>query len=470
MNDHERKKIMKKKILAALLTSAMILSIAGCDQSAGNANNTGDNGTQAPSNSDNGGSTPAGDSDKVLTILAWSGNSDIQNMKKIFCEATGTSEDLINIVAQGKDGGEASEKYQQYLTGSEDADLMCLEADWILKYINDDTLTAPMSDLDIAESSLANAYKYTVEIGTNESGTFKAASFQATPGGFAYRADLAEQYLGVKSPAEMQEKVKDWDTFEKTAAELKEASGGKCALVSTEGGLWQVYQANRTQAWVVDGKLVMDNAENFFDIAKKYKDEGYLFDAPQWDAAWYASISNGDALGDFATTWSLTTASDSMIAQFNGGKKDDEANMAFCAGPQNYYWGGTWLGVSTRCNTKELAKQFVEFFTCSDENMKKYVEGTNDYCNNSKVMKEISDAGTNKNPYLKDGQDQFAILKDAADGINMTGLITKYDSTIKTCFNDAVQAYIAGTHATKEDAIKAFKTDVAGKLSDITVE
>jgi alanyl-tRNA synthetase len=36
-----------------------------------------------------------------------------------------------------------------------------------------------------------------------------------------YRADLAEQYLGVTTPEEFQEKVADWDTFMDTAAELK---------------------------------------------------------------------------------------------------------------------------------------------------------------------------------------------------------------------------------------------------------
>ena len=144
--------------------------------------------------------------------------------------------------------------------------------------------------------------------------------------------------------------------------------------------------------------------------------------------------------------------------------------MAFCAGPQSYYWGGTWLGVSTKCDNKSLAKQFVEFFTCNDDTMRKYTEKTNDFCNNSVVMKAIVDEAANKNPLLKDGQDQFAILLDAASGVKMDGIITKYDSTIKEAFNKSVQDYIAGNHATKEDAIDAFKKSVAADVTDITVE
>lgn len=463
---------MKKKILAAVLASAMILSIAGCNQDTGNSDNTGSGaGTNAPSSGNAGGNaTELKDDGDKLSILAWSNNSDIKNMVELFCEETGTDRSKIEIVAQGDSGGDASTQYQQYLSGDGDADLMCLEADWILKYINDDSLTAPLSALDLTKDSLANPYAYTVAIGTNEAGVLKGASFQAAPGGFAYRADLAEQYLGVKSPEEMQAKIKDWDSFQATAKELYEKSEGKVSMTATEGGLWQVYQANRTKPWVQDGKLVMDNAEAFYDIAKSMKDDKTLADVEQWKDPWYAAVNSGDCLGDFVSTWGLTTATTSILYQFADGKQGDDAYMAFCQGPSSYFWGGTWLGVSTKCDNKSLAKQFVEFFTCNDDTMKKYTEKTNDFCNNSKVMKDIVDAAANKNPLLKGGQDQFAILLDPASGVKMDGLITKYDSTIKEAFNKSVQEYIAGNIATKEEAIDSFKKTVAENVKDITVE
>lgn len=459
--------MMKKKIIAAILASVMILSVAGCSQD----NGGGSNDTQG--NNDN--TTPAaqgGDSasgDK-LTILAWSNNSDIRNMVELFCKETGTDPGMIEVSPQGDSGGDASEKYQQYLTGNGDADLMCLEADWILKYINDDSLTAPLSSIGINEGDLANPYPYTVAIGKNKDNVLKGASFQAAPGGFAYRADLAEEYLGVKSPEEMQALIGDWDKFQAAAKTLYEASGGKTAMTATEGGLWQVYQANRTQPWVKDGKLVMDNAEDFYDIAKSFKDNGYLADVAQWDSPWYASVNTGAALGDFVSTWGLTTAETSILYQFADGKQGGDANMAFCEGPSSYFWGGTWLGVSTKCNTNDLAKQFVEFFTCKDDTMRKYTEFTNDFCNNSKVMEAIVADKANSNPLLKDGQDQFSILLDAASGVNMDGLITEYDTTIKESFNVSVQDYLKGTHATKEDAIKAFKLSVVEKCQGVEVE
>lgn len=480
---------MKKRILAAVLASASILgAVAGCSSNnatsstGSDASSTTDSSKSEDSKTDSSSTNDESktdvelkDDDDTLTILAWESNSDIQNMVKLFCQEKGYSTDKIVVTTQGKNGEEGRDKYQQYLNGDGDADLMCLEADWILKYTDDDTLTAPLSALGLDESSFKDAYDYTVQIGKNSNGVLKGASFQAAPGGFVYRADLAKQYLGVENPDQMQELVKDWNAFKSTAKTLAEKSEGKTALQATEGGLWQVYQANRTKAWVVDGKLEMDTATDFYDIAKEFKDNGYLADVPQWDNAWYAAVQDGTALGDFVPTWGLTNGEGSILYNFSGATKDGDTvtpakELAFCAGPTSYYWGGTWLGVSTKCNSKTLAKEFVEFFTVNADTMKKYTEFTGDFCDNKSVMKEVVDAKSNKNALLKDGQDQFAILYSQADGIKMDGMITKYDSVIKNHFNTSVQEYIKGTYATKDDAIAAFKTAVQGSYPDITVE
>ena len=477
---------MKKRILAALLASAAVLSFAGCSKDNGSSGDSSaadssaaDSSAADSSAADD--SSNAGDSalssEETLTILAWTGNSDIKNMVKLFCQEKGYSEDQIVIKGVGDNGEGARDQYAQYLSGDGDADLMCLEADWILQYINDDTLVAPLSDLGITEADYANAYDYTIQIGKDKNGVLKGASFQAAPGGFVYRTDLAEEYLGVKTPEEMQEKVKDWDTFMETAKTVYEASGNKTSLTATEGGLWQVYAANRTQPWVVDGKLVMDTAEDFFDVAKTMSDNHYLAGVPQWDPAWYQAGQDGTTMGYFFSTWCMTNSDGSQLWQAEGVTKDDDGNLSgptfgkynICQGPTGYFWGGTWLAASTKCDTKDLATEFVKFFTTDADTMQKYAEFTGDFTNNKVAMQTIIDAGTNKNDLLG-GQDQFAVLADGANNIKMDGLITEYDSKIKSCLNTAVQDYIAGTYATKEEAVDAFKKSVVATFPDIVVE
>lgn len=481
---------MKKRILAALLASAAVLSFAGCSKDNGSSGDSSaadssaaDSSAADSSAADSSAadSSNAGDSalssEETLTILAWTGNSDIKNMVKLFCQEKGYSEDQIVIKGVGDNGEGARDQYAQYLSGDGDADLMCLEADWILQYINDDTLVAPLSDLGITEADYANAYDYTVQIGKDKNGVLKGASFQAAPGGFVYRTDLAEEYLGVKTPEEMQEKVKDWDTFMETAKTVYEASGNKTSLTATEGGLWQVYAANRTQPWVVDGKLVMDTAEDFFDVAKTMSDNHYLAGVPQWDPAWYQAGQDGTTMGYFFSTWCVTNSDGSQLWQAEGVTKDDDGNLSgptfgkynICEGPTGYFWGGTWLAASTKCDTKDLATEFVKFFTTDADTMQKYAEFTGDFTNNKVAMQAIIDAGTNKNDLLG-GQDQFAVLADGANNIKMDGLITEYDSKIKSCLNTAVQDYIAGTYATKEEAVDAFKKSVVATFPDIVVE
>ena len=481
---------MKKRILAALLASAAVLSFAGCSKDNGSSGDSSaadssaaDSSAADSSAADSSAadSSNAGDSalssEETLTILAWTGNSDIKNMVKLFCQEKGYSEDQIVIKGVGDNGEGARDQYAQYLSGDGDADLMCLEADWILQYINDDTLVAPLSDLGITEADYANAYDYTVQIGKDKNGVLKGASFQAAPGGFVYRTDLAEEYLGVKTPEEMQEKVKDWDTFMETAKTVYEASGNKTSLTATEGGLWQVYAANRTQPWVVDGKLVMDTAEDFFDVAKTMSDNHYLAGVPQWDPAWYQAGQDGTTMGYFFSTWCMTNSDGSQLWQAEGVTKDDDGNLSgptfgkynICEGPTGYFWGGTWLAASTKCDTKDLATEFVKFFTTDADTMQKYAEFTGDFTNNKVAMQAIIDAGTNKNDLLG-GQDQFEVLADGANNIKMDGLITEYDSKIKSCLNTAVQDYIAGTYATKEEAVDAFKKSVVATFPDIVVE
>ena len=456
---------MTKKILAMLLASAMVLSFAGCTSEGSGGGN--DSGNQGDGDNSGGGSA---DGD-VLTIVTWGSNSDVVNMVKVFCDETGTPSDKIQIVTQGENGEGGRDNIQLYLKGDGDADIITLEADWILSYINDDALTSPLSDIGISESDFADPYSYTVAIGKTEAGVLKGASFQATPGGFLYRSDLASEYLGVNSPEEMQALVSDWSKFQDTAKKLYEASGGQTALQATEGGLWQVYQYNKKEAWVVDGALVLGSAEEFYDIAKTFKDEGYMAGVPQWEAPWYAAIQDGAALGDFVPTWGLTLGSDSIMMQM-AGQKDGPAyeKLAFCEGPNGYCWGGTWLGLAAKHNTDDLAAQFIKFFTCDPAGMKAYTLATNDFCNNKTVMADVVSEGVNSNPCLTDGQDQFEILLPQAAAINMDGKITKYDSVIKGHFNDSVNGYLEGTYATKDDAINAFKDNVAASFPELTVE
>lgn len=467
-------KNFKKNIalLAALACAGTML--AGCNSGDGDTTTTaaagGDGDTTTAAAGDNGGSSDdsgsaAADGD-VLSILCWT-DSDLANMIPLFCAEKGYSEDQVKWVQQGTSGGEARDQYEQYLKGDGDADILILEADWILKYLTDE-YTLPLSDLGIEASAYSDAYPYTVAIGTDESGVLRGASWQAAAGGYAYRTDLAEQYLGVTSPDEMQAKIGNWADFESAAETVKTASDGKTAMAATLGGMWQVYQANRSTPWVKDGKVELDNAADFMDIAKRFRENGYVTNVEQWasDGSWYAIGQDDSTMGYFFSTWCLTKGSQLESAE-GGTSGATYGKYNLCVGPTNYFWGGSWLAPSTKCNNKEMAADFINFFTTDAATMQKYAETSGDFVNNKKAMQAIVDAGTNQNAALG-GQDQFSVLIEAADGINMDGLITKYDSDIKNAYNEAVKAYANGEYDSKDAALEKFQLDVAGIFSELT--
>ena len=405
------------------------------------------------------------DGDK-LTIACWTG-ADLDNMIKMFCEENGYSADQITWVQVGESGGEAAEQYEQYFKGDEDVDLFVAEADWILKYINMDEYAAPLSALGIEESAYGDAYPYTVAIGKDNNGVLKGASWQAAAGGYVYRTDLAEQYLGVKTPDEMQAAIGDWDKFQAAAATVKEASGGKTSMTATIGGLWQVFAANRNEPWVKDNALVLDKAADFVEMAKSMKDNGYVTGVSQWTPEWYAVGQDDSTMGYFYSTWCLTNAEGGQLYQAEGGPSGATyGKYNICVGPTNYFWGGSWLVPSTKCNNKTLAAEFVNFFTTDSAMMQKYAETYGDFVNNKPAMQAIVDAGTNKNDLLG-GQDQFAVLIEAASGIKMEGLITEYDSAIKTNFIDSVNNYLDGSYEGTDATLEAFQDAVAATYPNL---
>lgn len=405
-----------------------------------------------------------------LTVLCWN-MDDIEPMLNLFCEKTGHTKDEFNVKSFGCGGGEAAENYDNYLADpNNDADIMFVEADWALKYINDDSAekgTMPLSDLGFTDADYADLYDYTLEIGKSTSGVQKGLSWQAAAGGFCYREDLAEQYLGVTSPDEMQALVSDWDKFLDTAAKVKEASGGKTALTSTMAGVWQVFSAARNTPWVVDNKLQIDDScRSYIDLAKTMYDEGYVIkDLAQWNTDWYAAGQTDDTMGYFVSTWGF---GDSILTKAAGGEGGATyGKWKVVVGPQEFYWGGTWATVANRTNNKDLAKEFISFFTTDADTARAYAESKGEYVSNQKAMEGILADGTYAGEGVLGGQNQFEVLNVVAAGIDMAGGITEYDATIKQAFNDAVTNYCRGDYATVDETIDAFIDNVAGSLPNL---
>mgnify|MGYP002715425777 CR=1 FL=1 len=398
----------------------------------------------------------AWDANDVPALLAaWKGETDLDAYKEKLANDEVSGIKFINF---GVGGGQAAEQYNLLLNEGTDLDVYFCEADWALNYINDDTRTVGLDKLGFSDANFAETYSYTDAIGKDENGVRKGVSWQAAGGGFAYRADLAEEYLGVKSPEEMQTKIGDWDKFVAAAETIADKTGNTVALADSLGGMWQAYACGRTTPWVSNDKVEIDaTCEAFAKHAKTLWDCGGVTKNNQWsDAAWTASGVNGSCMGYFVSTWGYGGFFMDAAGGVNG---DQYGKWAVCQGPVPYYWGGTWMVVHPNTDNAKEAQEFIFASTVDTAAMKAYAVSKPEFVNNSVAMAELIESDTVFNKDItgnfKDNQNIYAKLYDNVESIDFNGLITPYDAACKTEFINAVrETYLDGGKSwdeTKED-------------------
>ncbi|MBR5362249.1 MAG: hypothetical protein IK134_02840 [Oscillospiraceae bacterium] len=398
-------------------------------------------------------------SDEQLTVLCWT-DDDIHKMFEHFTEAYPQYKNKVEYWNVGSAGGESREMYASYFAGNEDVDLYVTEFNWLRDYTDNDEYSAPITDLGFSESDFSGNYPYTLTIGKNANGVLKAVTWQATPGGYVYRSDLAKKYLGVSTPEEMQPLVKDWDAFTETAAKLKTASDGKTAMAATFAGTAFPWTQGKHSAWTdADNKLQFGkDAEAFYQRMTSFRKNGYITDAEQWSDDWYTVGQNDRTLGYFFTTWCLFEGT--MLSNVEGdvnGKTYGLYNIT--EGPAAWYWGGAFLTLSPKCNSGKAAHDFIEHFVVNPDTMASYAEKTGEFVNSSAAMQKVK----RSNPLLG-GQSEIAVLDRNAKALDISENYSRLDYDLSWSFMLAAKS--ADTY---EDAVLAFKKEAA-KTEDLIVE
>ncbi|MBQ6061675.1 MAG: carbohydrate ABC transporter substrate-binding protein [Clostridia bacterium] len=374
--------------------------------------------------------------------------------------------DVLEFVINPNDNGNYQAKLDQALQNEQHIDLFLMEADYALKYVNSE-YTRPIESVGITAEEMAGQYEYTRQVATDENGVIKGSSWQAAPGLFMYRASLAKKYLGVNSPEEMQEKVKDWDSWLATAREVKEKSEGATKLIPSNGDVWQVVRTVRSTPWV-DESLTLkidDQVKWYFDFAKTLREENLTAEANPWSEGWNACMGNDSVMGLFFSTWGIQWT---MVGN-SGGSAPGEGTYGdwrAVKGPQPYYWGGTWLAVSKFCTNDALAADIIRFFTTEEDSMKYYCLGSKDYVNNDAAVKSIIDDGFSFD--FLGGQDHYSLFREVLPLIDVSTM-SAYDQNINSAMDTQVNYYIAG-EKDLDTALADFAAAVVDLYPEITAE
>lgn len=471
-----------KKALALSLALAMGVSLVACGSSTETTTQApADTTTEATGGEDTTTEATGGDEDTTteatgadsfevdestkINVYSW--NTELGDRLNYFYDAYPEYKDLVNYVNLGLGG--TSDEYKTAIENAINAggdnypSIIACDNDVALYFLQSDYII-PVSEVNITADDYSNAYSYTVDYATVD-GELKGVTWQATPGCFVYRNDIAEEVLGSADLDTVQAAVADWDKFFETADKMKEA-GYK--MLSGPDDVKYVFLDQRTSPWVENDTLNVDQAVlDYLETAKKLYDGDYTDKTQMWADAWTANLSDGKVFGYFGCTWwvywcvpAQSTASDS-----NGGFY---GNCSMVQGPADYHWGGTYLGVTADCPNKGLAGLILYTMTCNTEVMQKLSEETLDFVNNKVAIQNQIDAGTGASEVLA-GQNPLEVWAEAAEGISLKNA-TEYDSTINGFMDTASAAYNSGEAKDVDAAVQIIKDSVASTYSFITVE
>lgn len=469
-----------KKLIASVLCACMISSLlVGCGDKTTTPPAT-DEGTEEPATEEPA-QEPAATGDNVINL--WAFTDEVPTMVDKFLEQNPDFGYEVNsTIIATTDGAYQPALDQALASGGKDApDIYCAEAAFVLKYTQGDAsqYAAAYEDLGIdvaSEIETADIAQYTVDIGTNPDGKVVALGYQATGGAFIYRRSIAKDVWGTDDPTEIKAKIGggsgSWDQFFTAAEELKAKGYG---IISGDGDLWHAVENSSDTGWIVDGKLNIDpKREEFLDLSKKLKDNGYHNDTQDWQDAWFADMKGEgekEVLGFFGPAWLINYT----LAPNCGGEAVGEGtygDWAICESPIGFFWGGTWVLANKDTEKAEAVGEIIDWITLNSTeeglqygwaNGNLYGEGGTKDCVGSGTVMAMSDGSVE----FLGGQNMFDVFVPAnayANGKNLT----QYDETINIYWRDQVRQYTAGEKS-REQAIADFKQQVADNL-DVIVE
>lgn len=459
-----------QKVISCGLALLMTASISACGSKPSQSESQAP-ASEAPASSSET-QTEATGSEQVLRIYCW--NTEFQDRFNAYYKDKLPEGITVDWVITPNENNAYQNKLDADLKNQESSkdkiDIFLIEADYALKYVDSDYCLDVVGDVGLTQEDLKDQYPYTQDIATDLTGKLKAVTWQATPGLFAYRRSIAKDVLGTDEPAEVQKVLSDWDKFNDTAVKMDE-KGYK--MLSGYDDSYRVFSNNMSNPWVdANNQIIVDqNLMNWVDQTKEYTDKGYNKKTSLWSAEWSADQGpEGDVFGFFYSTWGInfTLLGNSLaVPQAEGGKLEVGngifGDYAVCEGPQNYYWGGSWICAATGSDNLDLVKDVMKTMTCDAQTMKQITLDTEDYTNNQTAMNEL--ANSDYQSEFLGGQNHIALFAKAAPNIDMSN-ISKYDQGLNEEFQKAFKDYFDG-NASREDALDNFYTAAIEKYPNL---
>ena len=353
--------------------------------------------------------------------------------------------------------------YQVYLDdalmnqdeAAEDAkvDIFLVESDFLEKYVNAELDVAmPLSELGITETDLKKQFRYTKTVASDADGMLRGSSWQACAGGLIYNRSIAAEVLGSDDPEIVQAAVDDWDRFNETARKMKDAG---YRITATAEDTFRAYTSKVTGRWVQDGQIIIDpDYQKWAEYSKELVDAGTTTNGSTWSDDWYKGFMEpGDVFCYFGPAWLINYDIPSALGINDDASIAHAGGWGFVNGPQNYYWGGTWICAARGTNNEEIVKDIILNMTANEEVMMDMAVQDFECVNNKEVLQKLSLDKTYGNAKLG-GQNPFFLFYLSAEQVDVKS-VSEYDKVCSEEYQYAMRSFFGGK-STYEEALEQF--------------
>lgn len=476
----------RKKLMSVLLAGAMVLGLAACG---GNGQSAGTSASSEPSSSESVTQTEEQTGEAAGTqaaggnkLVVWTLAKDLETFADYYMEK---NPDVVIETVVIEPANYVTKVQTALNGGQKEPDIIVGEPQMLEDFYDagyfEDLNQAPYNAQDYADQIV----DYVWEVGQDADGIQRAISYQITPAGIYYRRDIATAVFGTDDPEEVGKLFADYPTILNTAQTLKDA-GYRIFASDAE-----INYFSGDSAWVIDGTLNVDQGRhNYMELCiSLYKDDLTAY-ANQWSTPWYqamagevpilsADIQNyaddsvdvwnaeqfAEATAGMETTevfafglpsWGVLTMRDNVM--------ETSGKWGVCAGPAYGFGGGTFIGISSQSERKDLAWDFLKFCTLDEDTANWWIATSE---GDTVSLVPVLEAHAEDANEVYGGQKLYAFWLEQAKGIDYSK-ITRYDKVINDAWGSAITAIKTG-EKTKEEAISEFYDVVESTYPEITV-
>lgn len=364
---------MKKRVLGILLSLAMVATmVTGCGAPAAEAEKPAEAAPaeevapaeeaapaateeEAPAAE---GATFASDTNLEGELTVWDWNDAYRD--KIYPEFQKVYPNVkVNFVTVAH--GDYMQKLQSAIaTGTEVPDIILGEGAWRGKLFDMDIL----ENLEAAPYNIDrnDMFEYLHNGMSNSRNEIVGLDQSLAPAGFAYKRDLAIEYLGTDDPAEVYEMISTWDKFIETGKAVKEKSGGKVNLLPGFGDVLYATRLQNCQDYIEGDVIDITKRMSVpLETAIKVRDADVVGDNELDTPSWNAEFAEAECIFFPSAPWSC---------EWHVAANDPEGsgNWALTKAPENGYTkGGTSVGIYKDSPNKEAAFAYLKWVFFSEE-------------------------------------------------------------------------------------------------------